>query len=88
MQYADETLSFHDSAKQATQWSYILINPIFTEGGKFAPTLSYFNIAPKQKKFCLVATYFRMKFNNTHFQKLWGSRATENDVIFAFVRGT
>ena len=25
MQYADETLSFHDSAKRATQWSYILI---------------------------------------------------------------
>ena len=24
MRYADETSSFHDSAKQATQWSYIL----------------------------------------------------------------
>ena len=44
------------------------------KGGEFAsPPFSHFNIAPKRKtNFCFDAPWLWIKFNNTHFQKLWG----------------
>ena len=42
-------------------------------GGQICPPLSSFNIAPKLKKnFCFDASWLWIKFNNTHFQKVWG----------------
>ena len=59
------------------------------EGGKFAPPLSYFNIAPKQKQsFALMHPDFKSKLITHIFRNFGVSRTTESDVIFAFVRGT
>ena len=56
---------------------------------KFAPPLSYFNIAPKQKQsFALMHPDFESNLITHIFRNFGVSRATGSDVIFAFVRGT
>ena len=51
-------------------------NPICTGGGgKFVPLLSYFNIAPKQKKiFALMHPDFESNLITHIFKKVWGQR--------------
>ena len=57
--------------------------------GKFAPPLSYFNIAPKLKKnFPLMHPDFESNLITHIFSKFGVSETTGSDVIFAFVRGT
>ena len=65
------------------------LNPICTGGGKFAPPLSYFNIAPKRKQsFALMLPDFESNLITHIFRKFGVSGTTGSDVIFAFVRGT
>ena len=65
------------------------LNPICTGGGKFAPPLSYFNIAPKRKQsFALMHPDFESNLITHIFRKYGVSRTTGSDVIFAFVIGT
>ena len=67
----------------------IRLNPICSGGGKFAPLLSYFNIAPKRKKsFALMHPDFESNLITHIFRKFGVSQTTGSDVIFAFVRGT
>ena len=58
-------------------------------GGKFAPPLSYFNIALKQKQsFALMHPDFEPSLITRISRKFGVSGTTKSDVIFAFVRGT
>ena len=55
-------------------------------GGKFAPSLSYFNIASKLKKiFALMHPDFESNLITHIFRKFGVSDTTGSDVIFAFV---
>ena len=64
---------------------------LFVRGGggsKFAPPLSYFNIAPKLKQsFALMYHNFESHLITHIFRKFGVSWTTGSDVIFAFVRG-
>ena len=65
------------------------VNPICTGGDKFAPPLSYFNIASKLKQnFALMHPDFESNLITHIFNKFGVSETTGSDVIFAFVRGT
>ena len=58
-------------------------------GGKFAPPLSYFDIAPKRKQsFALMYPEFESNLITHIFRKFGVSWTAGSDVIFAFVRGT
>ena len=88
--------SFHDrfisdihSYSTGQKESLVYFNPICTGGGKFAPLLSYFIIAPKQKQsFALMHPDFESNLITHIFRKFGVSQTIGSDVIFAFVRGT
>ena len=65
-----------------------IVLTLFVQGGKFAPPLSYFNIAPKRRKtFDLMHPDFESNLITHIFRKFGVSQTTGSDVIFAFVRG-
>ena len=68
----------------------VSFNPIcIGGGGKFAPLLSYFDIAPKlNKTFALMHPDFEPNLITHSFRNFGVSRTTGSDVIFAFVRST
>ena len=69
--------------------TYILTPFVPGGGAKFAPTLSYFNIASKLKKsFALMNPDFELNLITLIFRKFGVSRTNGSDAIFAFVRGT
>ena len=82
---ATQKLNFGEDTCNINQY----INPICTGGGKFAPSLSYFNIAPKRKQsFALMHPDFESNLRTHIFRKFGVSRTTGSDIIFAFVKGT